>query len=137
MFKTIIHDIFDQKSLQKIRLDLESGTRVYLEGELGAGKTTCVRHLITQLLGEDVDVTSPTYTYYQKYRDNIYHFDLYRIDTYEDLIATGCEEILDRDDVIAFVEWPNKVPLLEPDYMISIQLVQDPNLREIIITKKI
>ncbi len=57
----------------------------------------------------ELAVTSPTYTYYQKYGDNLYHFDLYRINTPEDIIRIGADEILDNPHTICIIEWPEKL----------------------------
>ncbi len=49
---------------------------------------------------------SPTYTYYQKYGDNIYHFDLYRLEDYETWVSIGGEEIAEDPTTIMLIEWP-------------------------------
>ncbi len=72
---------------------------LYLEGDLGAGKTYFVKHLIAKIYPE-VEVYSPTYTLVNLYND-IYHLDLYRIEEEQELEELGVE---DMDKLI--VEWP-------------------------------
>jgi tRNA threonylcarbamoyladenosine biosynthesis protein TsaE len=66
-----------------------------LKGDLGAGKTTLSKHILQNILGITDDITSPTYTYYNRYGDN-YHFDLYRISKYDEFFAIGGEDVLDN-----------------------------------------
>ncbi len=49
---------------------------------------------------------SPTYIYYNRYGENIYHFDLYRLQSYDDFVNIGGEEILDNLENICLIEWP-------------------------------
>jgi tRNA threonylcarbamoyladenosine biosynthesis protein TsaE len=67
----------------------KKGDRIFLHGDLGAGKTTISKQIISSLLGIDVSVKSPTYIYYNKYGQNIYHFDLYRLQSYDDFVNIG------------------------------------------------
>lgn len=87
--------------------DLHPGDRIFLRGNLGAGKTTFARRLIQKHLGNsEAHITSPTYTYYQKYSENLYHFDLYRAQNLIDIIRTGAQDIFDDDSSICVIEWP-------------------------------
>lgn len=84
-----------------------------LQGEMGAGKTTFVKY-IGNYAGID-EVTSPTFPIVNEYAvppdfqnrlgQVLYHIDLYRIETEEELLGIGFEEYLD-DDNFTFVEWP-------------------------------
>lgn len=51
-------------------------------------------------------ITSPTYTYYQKYGESLYHFDLYRAQSLIDIIRTGAQDIFDDESSICIIEWP-------------------------------
>ncbi len=96
------------ENLSSFLFDLHPGDRIFLEGNLGAGKTTFSQALIKKHLGNThLSVTSPTYTYYQQYGD-IYHFDLYRVESKEDITRIGAEEIFDDPDSICLIEWPEK-----------------------------
>jgi tRNA threonylcarbamoyladenosine biosynthesis protein TsaE len=86
---------------------LPSGWLIGLSGDLGAGKTQLVNGL-ARGLGAAARVTSPTYTLVNEYRDGrvpLFHLDLYRLSTREQIIAAGLESYLARPRGIAVVEW--------------------------------
>ena len=91
MQKTITEYIIqDEKELDDIGFDLVIGDRIFFYGDLGAGKSTYIRHILRKHLNNPtLVVRSPTYTYYQKYDSNIYHCDLYRIEDYTTFISIG------------------------------------------------
>lgn len=96
-------------------------------GCLGAGKTTLIRAL-SQELGIQEDVTSPTFAYVHRYHDvvgkNYAHFDLYRLHTIDDFITMGFDEYF--ADTIVFIEWPAIVePLLKGMRVCRIALEYD------------
>jgi tRNA threonylcarbamoyl adenosine modification protein YjeE len=72
--------ISHEKELDKIAFPLLGGDVIFFRGDLGSGKSTFIRSLLRRHFeNQDLIVRSPTYTYYQSY-ENIYHFDLYRIE---------------------------------------------------------
>lgn len=85
---------------------LQSGDSVFLEGDLGAGKSVLARGA-ARALGIDRPMPSPTFTLMQPYagRVNVRHFDLYRLTDEDEFIASGLDEYLGGDGV-SFVEWP-------------------------------
>jgi tRNA threonylcarbamoyladenosine biosynthesis protein TsaE len=92
----------------RLALLLRRGDVIALRGELGAGKTTLVRGLIQALLGPEEEVPSPTYTLVQAYEAPdfpVWHFDLYRLETADDILELGWDE---TQDGVALIEWPER-----------------------------
>ena len=101
---------------------------VFLEGELGVGKTTLVRGFL-RARGYHGSVRSPTYTLVEPYElptGAIYHLDLYRLGDSEELEYLGVRELLDRD-VVLFIEWPDRGAgwLPKPDLSIRLDYCDD------------
>ena len=89
---------------------LQPGTILAYEGDLGAGKTAFTRGL-ARGLGAAEQVTSPTYTIVNEYlsgRMPLFHFDMYRLASSDDLWDIGWEDYLERGGVCA-VEWSENV----------------------------
>ena len=102
---------------EKIGALLQSGDIVTLTGDLGAGKTHFTSGAAKALNITDY-ITSPTFTIVNEYSDGkmpLYHFDLYRISSYDELVEIGFEEYADKPGVM-FIEWPDCVPELEKEY---------------------
>jgi tRNA threonylcarbamoyladenosine biosynthesis protein TsaE len=108
---------------------------VLLRGDLGAGKTTLVKGIAAGFeAAEEEDVTSPTFTLVHEYRGaraNLYHIDLYRVDTPRELETLGLDD-LRSDNSILLIEWGEKFPrfLRERDVEISLER-QSENGRKI------
>ena len=82
---------------------------VVLRGEVGAGKTTLVKG-IAEALGAAVEeeVTSPTFTLVHEYvgpKVHLFHLDLYRLETEEQIAVLGLEEMLAQENALLLVEW--------------------------------
>lgn len=82
---------------------------IFLEGDLGTGKTTFVRACL-QAMGETGKIKSPTYTILESYEIKqwkIFHLDLYRLADPEELHFLGLEDYFTEDSIF-FIEWPRK-----------------------------
>jgi tRNA threonylcarbamoyladenosine biosynthesis protein TsaE len=87
---------------------------VLLRGDLGAGKTTLVKGIAAAFeAAAEEDVTSPTFTLVHEYRGraNVYHIDLYRIDTPRELETLGLDDLRSEDSIL-LIEWGEKFPRL-------------------------
>lgn len=99
-----------------------------LQGTLGAGKSVFARGFIQALTGKDTEVPSPTFTLVQTYdtsKGMIWHFDLYRLNTAEDVYETGWEEALAGG--ITLVEWPQRLGNLLPPHARTIDITITPD----------
>ena len=100
---------------------------VLLIGNLGAGKTTLAKGIISGLgAAEPDEVVSPTFTLIHEYGRSsngarVYHIDLYRLDTRQQVATLGLDEIFDREAVV-LIEWGEKFPDLFPAERIEIHL---------------
>lgn len=114
---------------QRLGQQLKPGAVIAYSGDLGAGKTAFTRGLARGLKIED-PITSPTYTIVNEYPGKIplFHFDMYRLNSSEDLFDIGWEDYLARGGVIA-VEWSERVEdaLDEVENAIRIHIRRDPN----------
>jgi tRNA threonylcarbamoyladenosine biosynthesis protein TsaE len=93
--------------------ELEPPKIVLLRGDLGAGKTTLVKGIAKGFeAAEEEDVTSPTFTLVHEYRGtrvNVYHVDLYRVDTERQLETLGLDDLYGEDSIL-LLEWGEKFP---------------------------
>lgn len=100
---------------------LRAGDVLALQGGLGAGKTTFARALISALRGQATEVPSPTYTLVQTYDGPgypIFHFDLYRLDTPDQIFELGWE---DTQDGLALIEWPDRAGAHLPTWRLELK----------------
>ena len=97
---------------------------VLLRGDLGAGKTTLVKGIAAAFeAAAEEDVTSPTFTLVHEYRGpraNLYHIDLYRIDTPRELETLGLDDLRSENSVL-LIEWGEKFPRIEWDVEIDLE----------------
>lgn len=122
---------------EQVAAELRPGDVLAYSGGLGAGKTAFTRGL-ARGLGIDGPITSPTYTIVNEYPDGrlpLFHFDLYRLGSYEELFELGWEDYLERGGICA-VEWSESVDgLPEATVRVRLELMeQDPQARRITIT---
>jgi len=110
-------EIVSNSSEETIQFGRELGARlkppvlILLSGELGAGKTTLTKGIVSgaRAASED-EVTSPTFTLIHKYGNagRVYHVDLYRIGDFHDLETLGLEDLLIEPGIV-IVEWPDRL----------------------------
>lgn len=103
---------------------LKPGDVLCFEGNLGAGKTTLIKAIISSL--QDIhpdEIQSPTYSYVNEYKGElpIYHFDLYRLNDPEEFVLMGFDEYLDPSS-ICLIEWPEKATPFLPSYVKTIHI---------------
>jgi len=98
---------------------------VLLRGDLGAGKTTLVKGIAAAFeAASEEDVTSPTFTLVHEYRGpraNLFHIDLYRVDTARELETLGLDDLVSEKSIL-LVEWGEKFPRFVRERDIEIRL---------------
>ena len=138
MMQITTHSADETQALgQKLASRLAPGDVIAYFGDLGAGKTAFTRGL-AQGLGITDPVTSPTYTIVNEYlsgRIPLFHFDMYRLSSSDELFDIGWEDYLSRGGVCA-VEWSEKVEdALQDAIRVTIEKDADePDTRHITIT---
>lgn len=110
----------------KLIVQLKAGDLIFLNGDLGAGKTTLTRACL-RALGYQGVVKSPTYAMVESYSfDNrlLHHFDLYRVRSEEELYAIGIEDYF-SSEAICMIEWPaNGASVLpKPDLILTLNIL--------------
>ena len=138
MMQITTHSADETQALgQKLAKRLAPGDVIAYFGDLGAGKTAFTRGL-AQGLGITDPVTSPTYTIVNEYlsgRIPLFHFDMYRLSSSDELFDIGWEDYLSRGGVCA-VEWSENVAdALQDAIRVTIEKdVDEPDTRHITIT---
>lgn len=111
---------------------LPKGSVIAYIGGLGMGKTAFTAGLVKGL-GIDSDVSSPTFAICNTYIGDVntlHHFDMYRVDGWDDLYSTGFYDYLDTNDYIA-VEWSENIFSALPDDAVVIEIEKiDDNIRK-------
>jgi len=116
---------------------LPSKRTVLLIGNLGAGKTTLAKGIVSGLGAADPEeVTSPSFTLIHEYGNGrVYHVDLYRLEELREVASLGLDEILDRDAIV-LIEWGERFPQILPPERTEIRIQALPDdEREIAITE--
>jgi tRNA threonylcarbamoyladenosine biosynthesis protein TsaE len=109
---------------REIGADIKAPALILLSGDLGAGKTTLTKGIVSGLgAADEQDVTSPTFTLVHKYDGaaRVYHVDLYRVVSFRDLETLGLEDVFSEQAVV-IVEWAEKFSLMTDWPVIKIHL---------------
>lgn len=114
---------------------LSDGDVVAMFGGMGMGKTAFTHGLALGLGIDDKQVSSPTFALVHEYGDKtkLYHFDMYRIESWDDLYSTGFFDYLDSKGIIA-VEWSENIINALPDNYIKVDFQKGENDNQRIIT---
>ena len=95
------------KVSDKIISELKKTNIILFDGEIGSGKTTIIKSILEKM-GVDDNITSPTFSIVNEYllkKENIYHFDLYRIKSVHELNQIGFEDYIYSNN-LCLIEWP-------------------------------
>lgn len=136
--KEVLYHLEDINDVAKMVVqELKNRRILLLFGDLGAGKTTLTRHIIKILGGDSTEVTSPTFNLqhiYNTKNHKVYHFDLYRIKSLEELFNLGVDEAL-TDGLLIF-EWGELVEkYFNCEYLrLDIKFCKDSDKRKILLT---
>jgi tRNA threonylcarbamoyladenosine biosynthesis protein TsaE len=98
----------------------QHATLVIFSGDLGAGKTTLIKEIAKQL-GITDDLQSPTYVIYKRY-GNVIHGDMYRLESEQEILNLGWEELLADPENVLLIEWPEKIAGVIPEWAIRATL---------------
>lgn len=124
------------EAAKKIAKSLQKPLVISLVGDLGAGKTTFTKGFALGL-GFDENITSPTFTILNEYKsekNNLYHFDMYRLSSKDEALELGFEEYFDLTKLNGYtlVEWAENVEGLLPQKHVEITIKKlNENSREI------
>lgn len=118
---------------RRLAAELKPPALVLLYGELGAGKTTLVKGMVSGLgLAAEEEVTSPSFVFVHAFRNHahLYHVDLYRIEEPTELETLGLDDLL-AEQAIVVVEWAERLslPALEPGLRVHLEVVSDQQRR--------
>ncbi len=132
--------ISHESELEQLAIEIKplilASKNILFYGEMGAGKTSFIK-VLCKVLGYNDDVSSPTYSIVNEYSNDttlIYHFDLFRLETSDEILDIGFEDYLDRN-AICLIEWPQKAEqFIESGLKIEIEKI-DLNSRKFSIFK--
>jgi tRNA threonylcarbamoyladenosine biosynthesis protein TsaE len=112
---------------RRIGESVAAGAVICLSGDLGAGKTTLIKGIVSTLTEVKLEeVCSPTFGYLNIYegRYPVYHFDLFRLRGVEDFLGLGFEEYLFSEGICC-VEWSERIERLLPEHSLRLTLLHD------------
>lgn len=102
-----------------------------LSGPLGAGKTTLTKSLAESLGIDPNKVQSPTYTYINSYEGKLLHIDMYRLNSFDEVVEKGILDAINSHEYIV-IEWPKWIDQLGIDHAMMLEIaIVDENTRKI------
>lgn len=118
-----------EKIATELAKEIEPGTVLCLDGELGVGKTAMTK-AICKALGVTENVYSPTYTIINRYDGKfpIYHIDAYRIEDVDEMYEIGFDDCLAEG--VCIIEWSSVISDILPQQRIEIKISRDINIDE-------
>lgn len=120
---TLLNEEDSIKFARRFAETLKSGDVILFYGDLGSGKTFLCREIIRYFCGSNTDIISPTFNLLQTYQTpdfTIYHFDLYRLKSAEEIYELGIEEALGNN--LCIIEWPELIEDILPKHFIKVTL---------------
>lgn len=141
MEKIIISSLADVDAAARRFAELMGDETVYaFYGEMGAGKTTFINALCRALGVADDPTASPTFAIINEYRSDttaelIYHFDLYRLENYEEALDLGADDYF-FSGALCLLEWPEKIEEILPADTVRVRITELPDgSRELLIAR--
>ena len=135
MLKVITDSVSETEAFaEKIGQQITGGTVIAYFGGLGMGKTAFTRGL-ARGMGIKEDVSSPTFAIVNDYGGNppLVHFDMYKVESWDDLYSSGFFDYLDMGAVLA-VEWSENIENALPDGTVRVHIAQGEGADQRIIT---
>jgi tRNA threonylcarbamoyladenosine biosynthesis protein TsaE len=130
----IIYTLNEIDHIAQLILDKSKSKVLLFSALMGSGKTTLIKSICRQL-GVKEEITSPTFSIVNEYKgslNDVFHFDLYRVDTKDNLHDIGFEDYLDKD-AYCLIEWPElSIPFLADYQLVEIKIV-DIRTRKLIL----
>lgn len=117
---------YNLENIKLLKIEISKPFLIFLKWDLWSWKTTISKYIINNILKNNSDIISPTYTYYNKY-SNIFHFDLYRLKNYDEFFAIWWEDILDNNEWVIIIEWPE---LIEKYYSADLEIILNKTKNE-------
>ncbi len=124
-----------EKIAAELADSISEATVIAMTGDLGAGKTAFVRGF-ARAMGYTGEVSSPTFALVHEYiggRLPIYHFDMYRVESWDSLYSTGFFDYMDMKAVLA-VEWSENIENALPDKLVTVDIKREESDNSRIIT---
>jgi tRNA threonylcarbamoyladenosine biosynthesis protein TsaE len=130
----IVYTLNEIDHIAQLILDKTKSKVLLFKALMGSGKTTLIKSICCKL-GVKEEITSPTFSIVNEYKGNlndVFHFDLYRLSTKDNLHDIGFEDYLDKD-AYCLIEWPElSIPFLTDYQLIEIEIV-DIQTRKLIL----